>query len=153
MLYTQQSDGSYCPPSFCGGRFGRRGRRRGSTFASYRNCKPCGSKRHTIADSEATKLEEQIRDLQVQLSKFKTSHSTSYVSIDVLPDEESVYEDTEAALNACMSAFTDEETGVPRRRRKFPRYRHFPPAHGKISFFNQLYSDSSRSGSSCSKQP
>ena len=48
---------------------------------------------------------EADRDLQVQLSRLKTSHSTSYSSIDIEPDEDSESQETHAALNACMFPF------------------------------------------------
>ena len=55
-------------------------------------------------------MEKQIWDLQIQLATLKTIES-SYATLEESLDEESYVkeEDTEAALNTCMSALTVNE--------------------------------------------
>ena len=82
----------------------------GRNFKSPRSYKRCGSTTHTAQlDCEVTKIECQIRHLQIQLSRLKTTHSNSYSSINILPDKDSKGDDTHATLNACMLAFTVDE--------------------------------------------
>lgn len=110
ILYLKSSDRFSRPPPLRdhrGGRFNR-GRGRGR-FQPARQCRRCGHTDHTEADCDVTKLERQIRDLQIQLSRLKANPSSSYTAVDV-PEDDFEEDDTQAALNACMTAFsTDEE--------------------------------------------
>lgn len=95
------------------GRFGRaaRGRGRGGFPTNSRICKRCGQSGHSEGECEVLRIQKQIRDLQIQLSRLKTKPETSYSTIhEGLSDEDfDGAEDTQAALNACMSAFTTDE--------------------------------------------
>lgn len=54
-------------------------------------------------------MERQIRDLQIQLTRLKTNKASSYSTIETLNADEVETEDTQASLNACMAAFSNDE--------------------------------------------
>lgn len=91
-----------------GGRSGGYNRGRGRGTSNIRTCSTCKQQHHPNVSCEVHRLEKQIRDLQLQLSQLKSTTANTYSTTDLI-DEDDEGTDQEAALNACISAFSIEE--------------------------------------------